>query len=214
MAKHRTKTMSPTQLVNKVTPEETRIISINRITPPTHPTVEVKEEVEEPVVEVVESVEEVKVSKPVVLANAKTEIVTPVIKDTSKQVSQSVLFARQYINNYLAYVSQKEFKSINKSITLFRNIINYVLNHQEMGVIEEVYQFFRKHRKSLLSPTEALQGIETLPVAQQEKLQQVYALFYHISGVVGNKAKKLDLDYAAKYVGDGNLIAFIAKKMM
>ena len=210
MAKHRTKTMSPTQLVNKVTPEETKTISITRITP-TSPIIEVKEEIEEPVVE---TVEEVKVSKPVVLANAKTEIVTPVVKDPSKQVSQSVLFIRQYINNYLAYVSQKEFQSIDKSISLFRNIINYVLNHQEMSVIEEVYQFFRKNRKSLLSPTKALQGIETLPVAQQEKLQQVYALFYHISGVAGNKARKLDLDYAAKYVGDGNLIAFIAKKMM
>ena len=207
MAKNRTKTMSPTQLVNKITPEENKTISINRVVTP--PIIEVKEEVEEITVEI----PEVKnTTKPVVLANSKTEIVTPIHKE-GKQVPQSVVFIRQYINNYLSYVSQKEFKSINKSITLFRNIISYVLNHQEIAVIEEVYQFFRKHRKSILSPTEALQGIETLPVAQQEKLQQVYTLFYHISGVVGNKAKKLDLDYASKYLGDGNLISFIAKKM-
>lgn len=205
MSKNRNKnrSMNPTELVSQVAPNV--------------PEVEVIEEYTEPTIE--EKVEEVvktpTVIRTIPLANSKADTVIPVAKN-KEYVPESIMLVRQHIENYISFVSSKTHKSNAKttSVNLLKNIILYVIGKQEIPIIEEVFKFFVKYRSTLLAPEIALRGIDNIPSAQQEKIQQAYTLLYHVSSITGTKAKKLDIEYAAKFLGDGNFISYIAKKMM
>lgn len=156
---------------------------------------------------------EVKPNAPVKLANAKVEVISPAstTNATVKQPSQSVRFIREYIKKYLDYPKTPGAKNIKTSISLFQNIIIYAMENPQTEVFDEVYTFFKTHRSSVLAPEQALQGIQTLTLSKQERLQQVYMLFYTI--VTDGKTPPLDLEYAAKVLKSGNLIAYIESKM-
>ena len=204
MSKNRNKykSMTPTELIGQVAPQL--------------PEVEVKEEVVEVVkASVVEEVKPTTVVRTIPLANSKADTVIPVAKN-KEYVPESIMLIRQHIDNYVTAVSSKVHRSNAKvtNVNLLKNILLFVISKQDIVVIEEVYRFFKKYRNTLLSPELALKGIDAVPAQTQEKIQQAYTLFYHVSGASGNKAKKLDIEYAAKFLGDGNLIAYIAKKMI
>ena len=203
--KNKVRTITPTELVSKVADPDT-VISTSNIRVTTNQ--EIKEE---PVEELVQ--EEVVENKTIKLANTKSTVVMAQDKvSTAKTVSQSVLFIRNYIDGYLNYVNGTGVKNVKESITKFARIVTYILSHQEDEVLDEVYAFFKKNRKSILTPDIALQGIYYLSANQQDKIQQVYTLFDHITAT--RKAKKLDMDYASSILGTGNLIAYIAKHMV
>ena len=196
--------ISPTELVKTVVPETTQE---NIIT-----TVE-----STPIIELIDqsisqnnSIPTTKVNKPIKLASNPVEVITSPTKNNT--TPQSVLFIREYIKNYLDYPNQPGFKSVKENINRLRNIMVYVINHQEDAVLDEVYKFFKQNRKQILSPELALQGIHLVPLNQQEKIQQIYMLFWQITGNSG-KVPRLDLDYATNILGSGNLVSYISKRM-
>lgn len=159
-----------------------------------------------------ESIVEPEETKTIKLAESKSEVVVPVVEKKTEVVSSSVTFIRSYISNYLDYVNGPGIKNAKESITRFARIVTYVFSHQDDDVLDEVFNFFKQNRKSILSPDVALQGIYYLSANQQEKIQQFYTLFEHIA--TARKAKKLDLDYASSVLGTGNIISYVARRMM
>lgn len=204
--KKKIRPISPTELVNQVSPTE-EVLSTSTIRVVQTHTSEVKDES-------IQSIE-IKKEEPktIKLVESKSDIIVPTSKtNTTKMVPQSVVFIRNYIDAYLEYVTNTGIKNAKESITRFARIITYILSHQEDEVLDEVFTFFKKHRKNILSPDIALQGIYYLSANQQDKIQQVYTLFEHISAT--RKAKKLDLDYASTVLGTGNIISYVAKRMV
>ena len=198
--KIKVKAITPTELVSKTTTEPVVTTSSNiRVTTPHEEPKEVVTHKEEP--------------KGIKLADSKTEIIVPVSDNKqTKMISPSVAFIRNYISGYLDYITGPGVKNAKDSISKFSRIVTYVLSHQEDEVLDEVFNFFKKNRKDILTPDTALHGIYYLSANQQDKIQQVYTLFEHITAT--RRAKKLDLDYASSVLGTGNLISYVAKRMI
>lgn len=208
--KKKIRAITPVELANKVSPSNESISTSNIRVVNTFPPI--TEVVDESATAPKEDVQEK--PKTIKLAESKSSIIIPPTSknNTTKMVPQAVVFIRNYIDAYLDYVNGTGVKNAKESITRFARIITYTLSHQEDEVLDEVFAFFKKNRKSILAPDVALQGIYYLSANQQDKIQQVYTLFEHIAST--RKAKKLDLDYASTVLGTGNIISYIAKRMV
>lgn len=141
----------------------------------------------------------------------KNTVVVPDVV-VPEPVSQSVLFIRDYINDYLKYLSSTQHKNVHTSIKKFQRIINYAVKMQnDVPVLEEVYKFFKNERKKILRPDTALQGIHLLPSADREKIQHAYTLFLTVTAP--GKTNPINYQFASKVFGTGNFLSFIMDKV-
>lgn len=195
-------TITPQALVQQVMPAQT---STSQVTV-----------VKETAVSVVDPDPTVDTTKPagtrvLKLANSKASVVSPVSR--AKPTSQTVETVKNHLQQYIEYAGRPaNQQDVQTKIGFIRILMTYCYQHQEDAVLDAVYAAFRKYRTTLLSPEVALQGIQKIPSPHQERIQQIYTLFWHISAST-SKSRMLDLAYAGQKLGNGNLISYMERHM-
>lgn len=100
------------------------------------------------------------------------------------------------INQYMVLCNQtgQSESDLTKRLTQFTHIIRVIINSTDTEVYSAAYQFFKNHRKDILSETSVFQYVHSLPTELSIRVQTIYTVFMEL--VASNVDKRpFRLDY-------------------
>lgn len=115
------------------------------------------------------------------------------------KVGNDIEVLKGYLADYITRYTEHQVKSIDDkqdvatSITLFGNIINFLLRYPELELLEQVVEFFRKERGRVLNPKTALKGIAGLNPQSQHRYSMFYSLMIDATSPGGLKRKNVNM---------------------
>lgn len=173
--------------------------------------------VDKPVVKKMEHTEVAKEPKPVVNEAApKTPVIPEPESKEESEMSQELATIKALIKKYLDFVTTANGFTPNSRktyITDFLQIVRYAMAHPTTEILEEVFQFFKQNRNTVLSPIKALEGIATLAPDTRTKLEVFYTVMcYAVESSTGDVKVPLDLKAARSVIKNNDIINFIASK--
>lgn len=104
-------------------------------------------------------------------------------------------FAYQ-VNQYIALCKQPCITdaALRKKLEQFTYIIRVIINSTDPAVYSAAYQFFKVHRKDILSEDCVFQNVHTLPTELSIRIQTLYTVFMELVAANVDK-RKFRLDY-------------------
>lgn len=104
-------------------------------------------------------------------------------------------FAYQ-VNQYIALCNKPCITeaALNKKIEQFTFIMRVIINSTDPAVYSAAYQFFKNHRKDILSESCVFQNVHNLPTELSIRIQTLYTVFMELAASNVDK-KPFRLDY-------------------
>lgn len=114
------------------------------------------------------------------------------LQSDNPQVRQ---FAYQ-VNQYIALCKQSCITdtALRKKLEQFTYIMRVIINSTDPAVYSAAYQFFKIHRKDILSEDCVFQNVHTLPTELSIRIQTLYTVFMELVAANVDK-RKFRLDY-------------------
>ena len=206
MAKKNKRSISPEDIIsNEAAPTE-------EIANEAAPVEEVESTFDRGETEVIAPVEEA----PVVVEE-KTTVKPKAIKATN--VEKMIALLDEY--NTIATRQPIVTATIQKQlIAKFQNIMQFTLRVKENKVFEELFKFFMQKDKTLMAPSVALQGINSLPPTAAMRLECFYTVFSELiifkktRPLPGQKKKyPLDLNGIREVLACEEFVNFVSSKI-
>jgi hypothetical protein len=175
----------------------------------------VNDEVEQVQVEVVE--EPVLVEEPVIPPTPAPTPLRPAKRPPA--VGQDINMLNKYLDEHIRKYSEHQVRSFQDkndvaiSITLFGNIINFILRYPEMELFEKIITFFRKERGRILSPKTALRGIDGVNIQSQHRYSMFYSLMMDLTSKEGIKQKDINMTVLEKMFNHSAFVRLLTQYM-
>lgn len=173
---------------------------------------ELTQETARPVEEKKTSEQEVKaapVQPEAKLATNKLVVAAPTEKN-QPVVSQEVQFIREYIARYIDYVGKLRANP-ETAIQLFKDVIKFAIDHQNNpDVLNELYNFFKMYKSSILDYTRVMQACTTLRPKTKEQIGVVWVLMTELAS--GRKSE-MNWQRAIDLLEGSGLVDYVHKRM-